>query len=161
MVPLSTSYWESFTAVKKKALGYNIIMSVEIDIVYRGELHCEAKHLPSDAIITTDAPVDIGGKGEAFSPTDLVGVALGSCIVTSMATFAQRHNIDLAGTTVHVEKIMTSVSPRRIEELKVILTFPPENNLSADNRAKLENASKACPVGLSLHPDVKISVEYR
>jgi putative redox protein len=136
-------------------------MSVEMDIIYQGKLHCEAKHQPSGATIITDAPVDIGGKGEAFSPTDLVGVALGTCMVTSMATFAQRHNIELQGATVHVEKIMTATPPRRIDELKIVLTFPQSKNLSLADRTKLERAASACPVGLSLHPDVKISAEYR
>jgi putative redox protein len=136
-------------------------MSVEADVIYKGDLHCEAKHAPSGETILTDAPIDIGGKGEAFSPTDLVGAALGTCIVTSMATLAKRNNIELAGTTAHVAKEMTSAPPRRIAELKVIVTMPKGMKLSETDRAKLEGAGNACPVHKSLHPETKVTIEYR
>lgn len=135
-------------------------MSVEIDILYKGNLHCEAKHAPSGHTITTDAPTDIGGKGEAFSPTDLVGAALGTCMATSMAAVAKRNNINMDGTTVHVAKEMTSTPPRKIAEFKVVITLPKGINLSETDRAKLEGASNACPVSHSLHPDTKVTVEY-
>ena len=89
-------------------------MAVEIDVVYTGELHCEATHGPSGSKLTTDAPVDNGGKGAAFSPTDLVGVALGTCLVTIMGIIAKRHDWDLRGTRVHVVKEMAAKPARRV-----------------------------------------------
>src|SRR5436190_3798228 len=99
-------------------------MAVEIDVVYQGELRCVAKHGPSKTELTTDAPVDNHGKGESFSPTDLVATALGSCILTTMGIVAQRHNIDLTGTRVHVVKEMVQQPIRRIGALPVKLVFP-------------------------------------
>ena len=99
-------------------------MAVDIDIVYTGDLHCEATHRPSGTKLVTDAPVDNGGKGEAFSPTDLCATSLGACLVTTMALVAQRHGIELAGTTVHVVKEMVADPRRRIGALRTTITFP-------------------------------------
>lgn len=135
-------------------------MGVEIDIVYEGGLHCRATHGPSGNMLVTDAPVDNGGKGEAFSPTDLVGTALGACIVTIMGLVAQRSGIELHGTKIHVVKEMTAAPMRRIKQLTVTITFPPGLNLSETDRKKLENAAHTCPVKQSLHPDVAIEMRF-
>ena len=135
-------------------------MSVEIDIVYEGSLRCSAKHGPSGQTITTDAPLDNGGKGAAFSPTDLVGTALGTCIVTIMGLVAQRNQLDIGGTRVRVVKEMAASPVRRIGELRVTVTLPEGKRLSAADRERLEQAAHRCPVKQSLHPDIKVPVEF-
>jgi putative redox protein len=133
-------------------------MAVEMEIVYEGDLRSRAKHGPSGQMIATDAPVDNGGKGAAFSPTDLVGAALGACMLTIMGKVADRNGIDLRGTKVRVTKEMASEPVRRIKRLGVVLTLPPGLKLSAENRAKLENAAHTCPVKQSLHPGVMVDI---
>ena len=137
-------------------------MAVEIDILYQGELRCEATHGPSKTQLVTDAPVDNHGRGESFSPTDLVATALGSCILTTMGIVAQRHQIDIAGTRVHVVKEMVQQPVRRIGALPVQVTFPADKaaKLSAANRQLLENAARHCPVYQSLHPEVGHPLEF-
>ncbi len=132
---------------------------VEIRIRYLGGLRCEAIHGPSKTTLTTDAPTDNMGKGESFSPTDLVATALGTCILTTMGIVAQRCGIDLSGTTVHVTKEMVSTPHRRIGRLAVTLHVP--NELSEDDRHRLENAGRSCPVHRSLHPDVEAPITFR
>ncbi len=131
---------------------------VDIDVVYTGDLHCEATHRPSGSRIQTDAPKDNEGKGEAFSPTDLVGAALGTCMVTIMGIYAKRHALDISGTKVHVVKEMAAQPIRRIAELKVKIQVPR----SFEERFKkgLEQAARTCPVHASLHPDVKAPIEF-
>ena len=131
---------------------------VSIDIVYQGELRCRATHGPSGGQLVTDAPVDNHGKGESFSPTDLVATALGTCMLTIMGIFAQRHEIDLRGTTVTVQKEMTAVPPRRIARLttEMRIPLPPEH----PQRAAIERAALTCPVHQSLHPDVEKPVNF-
>jgi len=135
-------------------------MAVEIDIVYTGDLHCEATHGPSGSKLTTDAPVDNGGKGEAFSPTDLVGVALGTCLVTIMGIIAKRHDWDLRGTRVHVVKEMASAPARRVGVLKMTITLPKGRRWSPEDRQRLEHAAHTCPVAQSLHPDVQQQLQF-
>ena len=137
-------------------------MGVEIDVVYQGELRCVAKHGPSKTELTTDAPVDNHGKGESFSPTDLVATALGSCILTTMGIVAQRHKLDMSGAQVHVVKEMVQQPVRRIGALLVKVTFPADkaSRLSAADRTLLENAARHCPVYQSLHPDVSHPLEF-
>jgi putative redox protein len=133
-------------------------MSVQIDIVYQGELRCAATHGPSRTEIFTDAPVDNHGRGESFSPTDLVATALGACMLTIMGIFAQRHEIDLRGTRVTVQKEMTNVPVRRIARLTTEIHLP----VGADHphREALERAALTCPVHQSLHPDVEKPVRF-
>jgi len=135
-------------------------MSVEIDILYEGELHCRATHVPSGKTLATDAPVDNGGKGETFSPTDLVATAFGCCIMTIMALVAKRSGVDLTGTRVHVVKEMISEPVRRIGTLKVTIAVPDSKNLSQSERVRLERAADLCPVKQSLHPDIKVLLEF-
>jgi putative redox protein len=128
-------------------------MSVQIDVVYRGELRCQATHGPSGTQFVTDAPVDNHGKGESFSPTDLVAIALGSCMLTTMAIYAERHQIDLTGSTVTVLKEMTQVPVRRIARLttEIRMSISKEH----PQREALERTAFTCPVHQSLHPDVE------
>ena len=135
-------------------------MAVEINLTYEGGLHCKAIHGPSKNTLTTDAPVDNGGKGAAFSPTDLVATALGTCMATVMGLVAQRNKLDIDGLQVQVIKEMTADPVRRIGSLKTRLVFPPGKPLSTTDRAKLEAAARACPVKQSLHPDVKTPLEF-
>ena len=140
-------------------------MSVEIDITYTGQLHCEAVHGPSGARLATDAPVDNHGKGESFSPTDLVAAALGTCVMTVMGIVAERHALDLTGTRVHVVKEMIQPAEgrvRRIGHLGVTISVPADNaaRLSESDRSKLESAAKHCPVHQSLHPDLQTTIDF-
>lgn len=137
-------------------------MAVAMDVEYQGGLRCQAVHGPSGAEVLTDAPVDNHGRGEAFSPTDLVGAALGACLLTIMGIVAQRHGLDLEGTRVHVEKHMLQEPVRRIGELTVQITVPAEKaaKLAAADRTRLETAARHCPVHQSLHPDVKMPMEF-
>jgi uncharacterized OsmC-like protein len=132
---------------------------VEIDISYEGELRCGAVHGPSGDHLNTDAPADNHGRGEAFSPTDLVATALGSCMLTIMGIVAQHDGISLDGTRVRVRKLMSDDLPRRITRLEVELAVP----LSKDHpgREKLEAAAMACPVKQSIHPDIAVPVNFQ
>tara|TARA_B100001094_G_scaffold150924_1_gene146137 strand:- start:6650 stop:7051 length:402 start_codon:yes stop_codon:yes gene_type:complete len=126
-------------------------------VIYKGKLRTEAQHLSSGSVIVTDAPIDNKGKGEAFSPTDLVATALASCMITIMGIVAERDGIDIEGVTADVDKIMSKM-PRRIGEIKIIITFKSE--LTINQREKLERAAKTCPVSGSLHEDVKETIEF-
>jgi putative redox protein len=131
---------------------------VTIDVEYQGDLHCRAVHGPSRAELTTDAPTDNQGRGESFSPTDLVATALGTCMLTVMGILARTLNLDIAGATATVEKEMTSTAPRRIQSLTVRIHVP--GALSAEDRLKLERAAHTCPVHKSLHPDIHTPIEF-
>ena len=137
-------------------------MAVEIDILYQGALRCAATHGPSKTQLITDAPVDNHGRGESFSPTDLVATALGSCILTTMGIVAQRHQLDISGTRVHVVKEMIQQPVRRIGALPVEVIFPADKavRLSTADRHLLENAARHCPVYQSLHPEVAHPLEF-
>jgi len=133
-------------------------MSVHISSTYLGDLRCEAIHGPSQNKLLTDAPVDNQGKGEAFSPTDLVATALGTCMATTMGIYAKRHDIDLRGLAVSVEKEMSADAPRRIAKLTVELRMPlPQSH---PHREVLERTALTCPVHKSLHPDVALPVRF-
>lgn len=137
-------------------------MGVEIDVAYEGQLRCRAKHGPSGCELTSDAPVDNCGRGESFSPTDLVGTALGTCLLTIIGIVAERNGLDVVGTTAHVTKEMIQQPIRRIGKLAVRITFPAEKaaRLSAVDRQKLETAARHCPVHQSIHPDVEMPIEF-
>jgi putative redox protein len=140
--------------------GKDSIMSVEIDIHYQGDLHCEVTHGPSGSKLITDAPVDNGGKGEAFSPTDLVAVAFGTCIITIMDLAARKHGLNLTGTKIHVSKEMSATPPRRVAVLRATVTVPRGKSISETDRQKLEAAASKCPVKESLHPETKMEIQY-
>ena len=132
---------------------------VQINITYQGELRCQARHVPSGTVLQTDAPVDNMGKGESFSPTDLVATALGTCMLTTMGIVAQRKNIDISGTTVSVTKEMVTAPLRRVGRLTVTIHVP--HDLGEDDRRRLEHAAHSCPVHKSLHPDVEQPVTFK
>lgn len=131
---------------------------VAIQFEYQGDLHCKAVHGPSGADLNTDAPKDNQGRGESFSPTDLVATALGTCMLTVMGILARTLDIDMAGTTATVEKEMTATPPRMIASLKVKIRVP--QSVSPENQQKLERAAHTCPVHRSLHPDVQAPIEF-
>lgn len=125
---------------------------VKITAVYAGDLHTTATHGPSGATLETDAPVDNQGRGESFSPTDLVATALGTCVLTTMGILAKRLGVDLKGARVEVGKEMTATAPRKIARLAVDLWMPIAK--AEDPQGQLERAAHACPVHRSLHPEV-------
>lgn len=129
---------------------------VEMQIIYQGQLRCDAVHAQSGTHINTDAPRDNMGKGEAFSPTDLVGVALGTCMLTTAAIRAKKLGIELEGGTVRVVKEMIAAPVRRIGRLTVEIRL--RASTSPDIRQQLEEAALSCPVHKSLHPDVQVPV---
>jgi putative redox protein len=132
---------------------------VIIEVGYDGDLRCSATHGPSGSTLATDAPVDNHGRGERFSPTDLVATALGTCILTTMGIVAERHEFDLRGATVRVTKEMTSQPVRRIARLGVTITMPQPAPEAM--RRRLETAALRCPVKQSLHPDVEAPVTWQ
>jgi putative redox protein len=135
-------------------------MGVMMDIVYEGELNCTATHGPSGNCLTTDAPVDNGGKGAAFSPTDLVATALGTCMVTIMGKVAEQSGLDIRGTRISVMKDMTTTGIRRIQTLTVKIDLPAGLGLSDADKRKLEAAANTCPVKQSLHPEVGVRITF-
>lgn len=128
-------------------------------VVYEGQLRCIATHNQSGTVIETDAPTDNKGKGERFSPTDMVCVALGTCAITTMGIKAQEMGIDLAGATIDIQKHMLS-EPRRIGKIEVLLSFPKTLNLSEKDRTILERTGNNCPVVKSLSPDLQAKLVY-
>ena len=128
-------------------------------VIYSGHLRTVATHLRSGSTIETDAPVDNHGKGERFSPTDLVATALASCILTTMGIAANTHHIDIDGAQCDVEKIMAP-NPRRISELKVVLDFPASARYDEKQKQILEIAATTCPVMESLHPDCRKRITF-
>ena len=131
---------------------------VKIDIRYEGGLRCAATHGPSGQTLQTDAPVDNHGRGESFSPTDLVATALGACMATIMGIAAERHQLDLHGMQIEVTKVMSADLPRRIAKLATTIKvpLPPEHS----QRALLENAALTCPVHKSLSAEMEKPVDF-
>ncbi len=129
-----------------------------IKTIYLGELRTENEHLQSGNKVITDAPTDNRGKGEFFSPTDLLATALGSCIMTIMGIKARDNNIDIEGTQVDVTKIMAS-DPRRVAEVIVEFTFP-KKGYSEEEKQLVESVAGISPVSLSLHPDLKQTIRF-
>ncbi len=128
-------------------------------IIYKSGLRTSATHLQSGTTIETDAPSDNQGKGERFSPTDLMATALGTCMITTMAIKANTLSIDLDGTRVEVTKIMVS-DPRRIGKLVAHLFFPAHLNLDDKTKEILERTARTCPVERSLHPDIQLDMAF-
>lgn len=130
---------------------------VTVSVRYEGDLLCTATHGPSGATLRTDAPVDNQGKGRMFSPTDLVGTAMGTCMLTIMGIVAARNGIPLEGATATVQKHMRQ-NPRRIGRLPVEIRIP--GRFTAEQKKRLEAAAMSCPVHASLHPDVDKPVTF-
>lgn len=128
-------------------------------ILYEGNLRCNAKHLQSNSVIETDAPTDNRGKGERFSPTDLVCTALATCMITTMAMKATDMGIELKDTIVDVKKYMAS-DPRRISKIDAVVTLPKTLGLDEKDKTILQRTGDNCPVIKSLHPDVIINITY-
>jgi len=120
---------------------------------YSGELRTEAKHLQSGATLVTDAPLDNKGKGEAFSPTDLLSASLGSCMLTIIGIAAREHGFSIDGTEIETTKIMAE-NPRRVQEIKIEFTFPSGAGYTDKQKALIERSARTCPVHQSLHPDL-------
>ena len=129
-------------------------------ILYEGNLRCNARHLQSNSVIESDAPTDNRGKGERFSPTDLVCTALGTCIVTTMAIKATDMGIELKDTTIDVKKYMSS-DPRRVSKIDVTVNFPKNLTIEEKDKILLQRIGDNCPVIKSLHPDITINATYR
>lgn len=131
---------------------------VTIVVAAKSNLSYDAEHEPSGVIITTDAPTDVGGDASSFSPTDLVGTALITCILTTMGLVANKLGLDLSGATGTVEKTMTDTKPRRIASLISVLNLP----IAPDDvqREKLEHAAHNCPVHHSLHPEINAEIVF-
>lgn len=129
-----------------------------IETVYLGELRTEATHVRSGEKIITDAPIDNQGKGEAFSPTDLLATALGSCMLTVMGIAAREQKVSIDGTTCSITKIM-GTEPRRVSEVQIVFNFPA-NDYTDKVKIILERAAHTCPVSKSLHPDVKETLVF-
>ena len=127
--------------------------------IYKGSLRTEATHLKSGNTIITDAPVDNQGRGEAFSPTDLVCAALGSCMMTIMGIVAEREEINLEGLTLETTKHMAA-NPRRISRIEISFRWENMTQLQDSQIQKLKNAARTCPVALSLHPDIEQVVTF-
>lgn len=128
-------------------------------IVYQGHLRTTATHLQSSTSIETDAPTDNQGKGERFSPTDLLATSLGSCMMTIMGIKARDMNIDLTGVRLDVQKHMKS-DPRRVGGVDVTFHFPPYLRLDEKQKTILQNAALTCPVAKSLHPEIEQQVVF-
>ena len=128
-----------------------------VKATYIGNLRTEATHLQSGTKLVTDAPVDNQGKGEFFSPTDLVATSLGSCMITIMGIAAKTHGFNIDGASWKVTKVMAD-NPRRIGEIIIELTFPP-NAYTDQQKRVIEHISRNCPVAHSLHPDLKQTVK--
>jgi uncharacterized OsmC-like protein len=127
-------------------------------IIYQGDLRCKATHLQSGTVVETDAPTDNRGKGEKFSPTDILCVSLATCIITTMALKARDMNIELQDTKIDVTKHMLK-DPRRVAQIDVTIHFP-QLQLDAKDKLILERTGNNCPVTKSLHPDLKTNIEY-
>ena len=128
-------------------------------VIYEGDLRTVATHLQSGTKIETDAPVDNQGKGERFSPTDLVATALGACMATTMGIKARDMQVDLRGMKLSILKIMKP-DPRRIVGVNIVFEFPKGFLADEKQRAILERTANTCPVMYSLHPDLEVKVEF-
>ena len=126
-------------------------------ILYKNNLRTKATHTASGQVILTDAPIDNNGKGEAFSPTDLVATALASCMITIIAIAAEKNNIDVSKTSANVKKIMGE-NPRTISD--IVIEIKMSKDLAQKDRIRLEKAALACPVHKSLHPDMRKEITF-
>ena len=128
-------------------------------IIYHGDLRCQATHLQSGTMIESDAPTDNRGKGEKFSPTDLLCVSLGTCIITTIALKARELSLEVKDTIIEVTKHMLN-DPRRVGQVDVIVKFPQSLSIEDKDKIVLEKTGNNCPVAKSIHPDIKANITY-
>ncbi len=133
-------------------------MGVRVEIDYEGKLHCRCVHAPSGSVLPTDAPRDNQGLGESFSPTDLVGTALGSCMLTTMAIAARKSGVDLGPMSASVDKEMVADPKRRVAKLTVAITMPA--SVDPAMRAQLEDVAHTCPVALTLSERTEVALSF-
>ncbi len=131
---------------------------VEIEVAYEGDLHTTCRHGPSGREIETDAPIDNQGRGESFSPTDLLATALGTCMLTVMGIAAHREGWRLEGARSRVEKHMVADPVRRVGRL--VLHFALPSGFAPEARAMLEEAARTCPVKQSIHPEIETELVF-
>ena len=129
------------------------------EVLYKGELRTVLTHMKSSQQVITDAPVDNNGRGEAFSPTDLLATSLATCMLTVMGIKARAINVNIDGTKAEVLKVMAE-SPRRVSEIYVNIFFPENNKYSQKEKDSLELTALNCPVAKSLHPDIKQKTRF-
>lgn len=128
-------------------------------VIYDGDLRTSCRHLQSGSVFETDAPTDNQGKGERFSPTDLVGTALASCMLTTMAIRARALEGMIRGIRINVKKVMTS-NPRRISELHLTFHYPAGFTATPEQCTILEQIAMTCPVKESIHPDIALEIDF-
>ncbi len=133
-------------------------MMETIRAAYKGQLRTEAMHVQSSKSLITDAPLDNQGRGEAFSPTDLLATALGSCMLTIMGIAGREHGFSIEGTRTSITKIMAA-NPRRVAEVRIELFFPP-GDYCEKHKKIIRQAAETCPVALSLHPELRQTVIF-
>lgn len=129
-------------------------------IVYQGDLRTELTHLQSGTVIENDAPTDNHGKGERFSPTDMLATSYGSCMITTMAIRAADMNLNFDGTKINITKIMSTDAPRRVAGIKAELFFTENFKATDEQKVQLERIARSCPVEKSLHPDIQLDVTF-
>jgi putative redox protein len=129
-------------------------------IVYTGDLRTELTHLQSGTVIENDAPTDNQGKGEKFSPTDMLATSLGSCMITTMAIRAADMNLNFNGTSINITKIMSSDAPRRVSGIVAELNFTKDFIATDEQKEQLIRIARSCPVEKSLHPNIKLDVTF-
>lgn len=130
-------------------------------VVYTGDLRTELTHLQSGTKIENDAPTDNQGKGERFSPTDMLATSLGSCMITTMAIRAADMNLNFTGTKINITKVMSSDAPRRVAGIVAELIFTENFIATEEQKEQLIRIARSCPVEKSLHPDIKLDVNFR
>jgi putative redox protein len=130
-------------------------------VVYKGDLRTELTHLQSGTKIENDAPTDNQGKGERFSPTDMLATSLGSCMITTMAIRAADMNLNFTGTKINLTKIMSSDAPRRVAGIVAELIFTENFIATEEQKEQLVRIARSCPVEKSLHPDIKLDVSFK
>jgi uncharacterized OsmC-like protein len=130
-----------------------------IQTKYLGSLRTESQHVASGNTLLTDAPKDNFGKGESFSPTDLLATSLATCMLTVMAIAATKEGIELGDVSITTVKIMAA-NPRRVSELQVVFTFPPALQLTSSQQQWLIDIGLSCPVAQSLHPDLHVDAKF-
>ncbi len=133
-------------------------MGVRVDIDYEGKLHCRCVHEPSGHVLPTDAPRDNQGTGESFSPTDLVGTALGSCMLTTMAIAARKDGLELGPMSCSVDKEMIADPKRRVAKLTVHITM--QASLTPEQRQHFEQVARGCPVALTLSDKTQVALTF-